>query len=84
MFGQQPLVVAAPRRAMRRGLSMLEFVGCFGALTGGVILGSIYLGGTNLVAKQRAGVLAERRPGAIRELWRAFRTDLAPTPAIGF
>ena len=47
-------------------------------------LGSIYLGGTNLVAKQRAGVLAERRPGAIRELWRAFRTDLAPTPAIGF
>lgn len=48
------------------------------------VLGSIYLGGTNLLARQRAGVLAERRPGAIRELWRAFRTDLAPTPAIGF
>jgi GNAT superfamily N-acetyltransferase len=48
------------------------------------VLGSIYLGGANLVARQRAGVLAERRPGAIRELWRAFRTDLAPSPAIGF
>ncbi len=48
------------------------------------VLGSIYLGGTNLVARQRADVLAERRPGAIRELWRAFRTDLAPTPAIVF
>jgi hypothetical protein len=48
------------------------------------VLGSTYLGGTNLLAKQRAGVLAERRPGAIGELWRAFRRDLAPAPASGF
>lgn len=48
------------------------------------VLGSAYLGGTNLLARQRAGVLAERRPGAIRELWRAFRSDLAPAPATGF
>jgi predicted acetyltransferase len=47
-------------------------------------LGSAYLGGTNLVAMQRAGLLTERRPGAIAELWRAFRTDLAPTAASGF
>ncbi|QBR93921.1 GNAT family N-acetyltransferase [Nocardioides euryhalodurans] len=47
-------------------------------------LGSAYLGGTNLVAMLRAGVLSEHRPGAIGELWRAFRTDLAPTPASGF
>ncbi|HEX6151472.1 GNAT family N-acetyltransferase [Nocardioides sp.] len=48
------------------------------------VLGSAYLGGINLLAQQHAGVLAERRPGAIRELWRAFRSDLAPAPAIGF
>ena len=47
-------------------------------------LGSAYLGGTNLVAMHRAGHLDERRPGAIAELWHAFRTDLAPTPAAGF
>ena len=48
------------------------------------VLGSAYLGGTNLLAQQHAGVLAERRPGALGELWRAFRRDLAPTPASGF
>lgn len=47
-------------------------------------LGAAFLGGTNLVAMQRAGLLTERRPGALAELWRAFRTDLAPTPAGGF
>ena len=47
-------------------------------------LGSAYLGGTNLVALQRAGLLPEVRPGAVTELWRAFRTDLPPTTAIGF
>lgn len=48
------------------------------------VLGSAYLGGTNLVAAQRAGLLPEQRAGAIEELWRAFRTDLAPAPAHGF
>ena len=48
------------------------------------VLGSAYLGGGNLVALHRAGVLDERRAGAIAELNRAFRTDLAPTPALGF
>lgn len=47
-------------------------------------LGSAYLGGTNLVAMQHAGLLDERRPGAVAELWHAFRTDLAPSPAAGF
>jgi GNAT superfamily N-acetyltransferase len=47
-------------------------------------LGSAYLGGGNLVALQRAGLVAERRKGSVAELWRAMRTDVAPTAAIGF
>jgi len=47
-------------------------------------VGAAFLGGTNLVAQQRAGLLPEVRPGAVAELWRAFRTDLPPTAAIGF
>jgi GNAT superfamily N-acetyltransferase len=48
------------------------------------VLGAAYLGGGNLVARHRAGLVAERRPGAVRELWRGLRTDLAPTAAVGF
>ncbi len=47
-------------------------------------LGAAYLGGTNLAAQARAGVIAEHRPGAVRDLWRAFRTDLGPYAARGF
>jgi GNAT superfamily N-acetyltransferase len=47
-------------------------------------LGSAYLGGGNLVALQQAGIVAEQRPGAVAELWRAMRTDVAPTAAVGF
>ncbi|MBI2246037.1 MAG: GNAT family N-acetyltransferase [Nocardioides sp.] len=47
-------------------------------------LGSAYLGGGNLLALQRAGLVLEQRPGAVRELARAMRTDLAPTAAVGF
>ena len=47
-------------------------------------LGAAWLGGGNLAAMQRAGVLAERRPDAITALWRAFRTDVAPAAASGF
>jgi hypothetical protein len=47
-------------------------------------LGAAYLGGTNLAEMQRAGVIAERRPGAVRELWHAFRTDVGPYAARGF
>ncbi len=47
-------------------------------------LGAAYLGGGNLVALHRAGVIAEHRPGAVRELWRAFRTDVGPYAARGF
>ena len=47
-------------------------------------LGAAYLGGTSLAALHRAGVIAEQRPGAVRELWRAFRTDLGPYAARGF
>ncbi|HET8559816.1 MAG TPA: GNAT family N-acetyltransferase [Marmoricola sp.] len=47
-------------------------------------LGAAYLGGGNLVAQHRAGLVEERRRGAVRELWRAMRTDTAPSAAVGF
>jgi GNAT superfamily N-acetyltransferase len=47
-------------------------------------LGAAYLGGGNLLALQRAGLVTERRSGAVAQLWRAMRTDLAPTAAVGF
>ena len=47
-------------------------------------LGAAYLGGSNLAALHRAGLVAEHRPGAAGELWRAFRTDLGPYAARGF
>lgn len=47
-------------------------------------LGAAYLGGGNLVAKLRAGLVQEQRPGAVAELWRAMRTDVAPVSAVGF
>ena len=47
-------------------------------------LGAAYLGGGNLVAMQGAGLVEERRRGAAAELWRALRTDTAPTAAVGF
>ena len=47
-------------------------------------LGAAYLGGGNLVALQRAGLVAERRKGAVARLWRAMRTEVQPTAAVGF
>ncbi|HEX6877960.1 MAG TPA: GNAT family N-acetyltransferase, partial [Nocardioidaceae bacterium] len=47
-------------------------------------LGAAYLGGGNLVALQRAGLVAERRRGAVAELWRAMRTEVSPSGAVGF
>lgn len=47
-------------------------------------LGAAYLGGGNLVALQRAGLVAERRKGAVTELWRAMRTEVLPTASVGF
>jgi GNAT superfamily N-acetyltransferase len=47
-------------------------------------LGAAYLGGGNLVAMQRAGLVEERRDGAVAELSRAMRTEVAPTAAVGF
>jgi len=47
-------------------------------------LGAAYLGVTNLAEMHRAGVIAEHRPGAVRELWHAFRTDVGPYAARGF
>ena len=44
-------------------------------------LGAAYLGGGNLVALLRAGLVEEQRAGAVAELWRAMRTDLLPTAA---
>jgi hypothetical protein len=47
-------------------------------------LGAAYLGAGNLAEMARAGVVAEHRPGAAGELWRAFRTDVGPYAARGF
>lgn len=47
-------------------------------------LGAAYLGGGNLVARRQAGLVEEQRPGAVAELWRAMRTDVSPTAAVGF
>lgn len=47
-------------------------------------LGAAYLGGGNLAALHRAGLVSERRTGAVAELSRAMRTDVAPTAAVGF
>jgi len=47
-------------------------------------LGAAYLGGSNLVAMHRAGLLEESRKGAVAELWRGLRTEAAPTAAVGF
>lgn len=47
-------------------------------------LGAAYLGVANLAEMHRAGVIAEHRAGAARELWRAFRTDVGPYAARGF
>jgi predicted acetyltransferase len=47
-------------------------------------LGAAYLGMANLAEMQRAGTIAEHRPGAARDLWHAFRTDLGPSAARGF
>ena len=47
-------------------------------------LGAAYLGGSNLVAMNRAGLIVEHRGGAVAELWRAMRTDVAPAAAIEF
>ncbi len=48
------------------------------------VLGSAYLGATNLLSVKRAGLLSERRPEAVVELWHGFRSDLPPTAATGF
>jgi GNAT superfamily N-acetyltransferase len=47
-------------------------------------LGAAYLGWGNLVGLHRAGLVTERRKGAVAELFRAMRTDVAPTAAVGF
>src|SRR4029079_16412664 len=47
-------------------------------------LGAAYIRSTNLAAMHRAGVIAEQLPGAVRELWHAFRTDVGPYAARGF
>jgi hypothetical protein len=47
-------------------------------------LGGAYLGGGSLVAQHRAGLVDERRPGAVAELSRALRTPLEPSAAFAF
>ena len=47
-------------------------------------LGGAYLGGGSLAAQHRAGLVDERRPGAVAELSRALRTPLEPSAAFAF
>jgi len=47
-------------------------------------LGGAYLGGSNLVTKLRAGLIEELRPGAVLELWRSMRAEVAPGATMGF
>jgi GNAT superfamily N-acetyltransferase len=47
-------------------------------------LGAAYLGRTGLAAQLRDGLLTEHRPGAVRDLGRAFRTDVGPYASRGF
>ena len=47
-------------------------------------LGAAYLGGGNLVAQLRAGLVDEQRAGAVAELSRAMRTPMAPSAAMAF
>jgi predicted acetyltransferase len=47
-------------------------------------LGSAYLGGGNLAALARAGLVHEARPGAAAGLWRALRTDEPPAGSMMF
>jgi predicted acetyltransferase len=47
-------------------------------------LGGAYLGGGSLLAQHRAGLVDERRGGAVAELSRALRTPLEPSAAFAF
>jgi predicted acetyltransferase len=47
-------------------------------------LGAAYLGGTSLSALARAGLVEERRTGAVSEAARAFASELAPWLPYGF
>jgi GNAT superfamily N-acetyltransferase len=47
-------------------------------------LGGAYLGGGNLAAMLTAGLVEEQRRGSVQELWRALRTPVLPTAAVGF
>ena len=72
-------------RADRAGVATVERTTAESDVRLGVeALGAAYLGGGNLVSQQRAGLVAERRKGAVAELWRAMRTEVAPTAAVGF
>jgi hypothetical protein len=55
-------------RRHRRGISFIEFLGCFIAVAGGVVLGSMYLGvdvqGTAVTLLERADVIAKPEPPA--------------------
>lgn len=46
-------------------------------------LGACLLGHHNVAGAVQAGRVVEHRPGAARALWRALRSDVAPTSAMG-
>jgi predicted acetyltransferase len=47
-------------------------------------LGAVYLGGTKISALAAAGLVEERRSGAVTEASRAFAADMAPWLSFGF
>lgn len=71
-------------RRARRGISFLEFLGCFVAVAGGVVLGSMYLGvdvqHTAVTLLQRAQVISTPAEDPAAES--ALATTPAATPAL--
>jgi hypothetical protein len=70
-------------RRARRGISLIEFLGCFIAVAGGVVIGSMYLGvdvqGTAITLLERAEVIEKPAAPAPTEI-PAAPTLNSPTP----
>ena len=80
---QLPVNAGRWRMVVRDGAADVERVDTAADLSLDVAaLGAAWLGSAgNLVAMHRAGLVAEHRPGAVGQLWRALRLDVAADPA---
>jgi hypothetical protein len=70
-------------RRVRRGISFVEFLGCFIAVAGGVVIGSMYLGvdvqGTAITLLERAEVIEKPATPGAAPATAPPATSLAPT-----